>query len=58
LDKRQSWRGSALMSYPNGDKIVIKRNAADGHHIYCSVRDDADKEPVPKRRQCYKLAPN
>lgn len=41
LDKRDSWRGSAVMRHPNSDKIVIKR-AADGHYVYFSVRDATD----------------
>jgi len=40
LDKRESWRGSAVMRR-GGDKIVIKRDT-DGHYVYFSVRDDAD----------------
>lgn len=40
LDKRESWRGSAVMRN-GGDKIVIKRDT-DGHYVYFSVRDDHD----------------
>jgi hypothetical protein len=40
LDRRESWRGSAVMR-KGGDKIVIKRDA-DGHYVYFSVRDDRD----------------
>ena len=40
LDKRESWRGSAVMRR-DADKIVIKRDA-DGHYVYFSVRDDRD----------------
>jgi hypothetical protein len=40
LDKRESWRGSAVMRNA-GDKIVIKRDT-DGHYVYFSVRDDHD----------------
>jgi hypothetical protein len=46
LDKRQSWRGSAVMRHPNGDKIIIKLNEADGHYTYCSVRDDTDNGTI------------
>jgi hypothetical protein len=46
LDKRESWRGSAVMRHPNGDKIIIKRNGADGHYVYCSVRDEADNGTI------------
>jgi hypothetical protein len=45
LDKRESWRGSAVMRHPNTDKIVIKR-AADGHYVYFSVRDDRDNGSI------------
>ena len=39
LDARESWRGSAVMRHPLGDKIIIKRDT-DGHYVYFSVRDD------------------
>src|SRR5215468_2524449 len=42
LDKRESWRGSAVMRR-GGDKIVIKRDK-DGHYVYFSVRDDHDRD--------------
>ena len=41
LDAQESWRGCAVMRHPGGDKIIIKRDA-DGHYVYCSVRDDRD----------------
>jgi len=41
LDRKESYRGSAVMRHSNGDKIIIKRDA-DDHYIYFSVRDDAD----------------
>jgi hypothetical protein len=41
LDRKESWRGSAMMRHANGDKIIIKRDA-DNHYVYCSVRDEAD----------------
>jgi len=41
LDRKESWRGSAVMRHANGDKIIIKREA-DGHYVYFSVRDDGD----------------
>ena len=40
FDKRESWRGSAVMRQ-GADKIVIKRDS-DGHYVYFSVRDDRD----------------
>lgn len=39
LDKKESWRGSAVMRHPDGDKIIIKREP-DGHYVFFSVRDD------------------
>lgn len=41
LDRKESWRGSAVMRHAGGDKVVIKRDA-DGHYVYFSVRDEAD----------------
>src|SRR5579871_5649743 len=41
LDRKESWRGSAVMRHTNGDKVIIKRDA-DGHYVYFSVRDEAD----------------
>ena len=41
LDRKESWRGSAVMRHANGDKIIIKRDA-DNHYVYFSVRDEAD----------------
>jgi hypothetical protein len=41
LDRKESWRGSAVMRHSGGDKVIIKRDA-DGHYVYFSVRDDAD----------------
>ena len=45
LDKKESWRGSAVMRHPNGDKIVIKRGD-DGHYLYFSVRRDDDNSTI------------
>jgi hypothetical protein len=41
LDRKDSWRGSAVMRHANGDKIIIKRDA-DNHYVYFSVRDETD----------------
>ena len=41
LDRRESWRGSAVMRGPGDDKVIIKRDT-DGHYVYFSVRDEAD----------------
>jgi hypothetical protein len=46
LDKRESWAGSAVMRHDNGDKIIIKRAASDGHYIYFSVRRDEDNGSI------------
>lgn len=46
LDKRESWRGSAVMRHANGDKIVIKVSASDGHYVYFSVRDEKDNGTI------------
>jgi hypothetical protein len=41
LDRKTSWRGSAVMRHANGDKVVVKRDG-DRHYVYFSVRDDTD----------------
>jgi hypothetical protein len=46
LDKNESARGSAVMRHANGDKIIVKRDATDGHFIYFSVRDDRDNGSI------------
>ncbi len=46
LDRRESWRGATVMRHPNGDKIIVKRNGADGHYLYFSVRDEADNGTI------------
>ncbi len=43
LDRKESWRGSAVMRHQDGDKIIIKRDSADGHFVYFSVHRDDDK---------------
>jgi hypothetical protein len=40
LDRKESWRGSAVMRHPRGDKVVIKRDA-DSHYVFFSVHQDA-----------------
>ena len=46
LDRKDSWRGSAVMRRSSdSDKIVIKRDA-DGHYVYFSVRDDRDNGTI------------
>jgi hypothetical protein len=44
LDKRESWRGSAVMRN-GGDKVVIKLDG-DGHYVYFSVRDERDNGSI------------
>jgi hypothetical protein len=45
LDRRDSWRGSAVMRNAADDKVAIKRDG-DGHYVYFSVRDDADNGSI------------
>jgi hypothetical protein len=45
LDRKESWRGSAVMRHANGDKIVIRRSE-DGHYVYFSVRQDNDNGSI------------
>jgi hypothetical protein len=46
LNKRESWRGSAVMRHPmNDDKIIIKLGL-DGHWQYYSVRNDRDNGTI------------
>jgi hypothetical protein len=46
IDKRASWRGTAVMRHPvSNDKVVIKRSL-DGHYVYFSVRDDRDNGTI------------
>src|SRR5579863_2450895 len=46
LDRAESWKGSAVMRHPNGDKVIIKRSASDGHYVYFSVRQDNDNGSI------------
>jgi hypothetical protein len=43
LDGKESSRGSTVLRHPDGDKIIIKRDAADGHYVYFSVHRGDDK---------------
>jgi hypothetical protein len=45
LDRKESWRGSAVMRHANGDKIIIKRGS-DGHYIYFSVHQSDDNGTI------------
>jgi hypothetical protein len=46
LDRRNSWRGSAVMRHPaSHDKIIIKLGT-DGHWQFYSVRDDRDNGTI------------
>lgn len=44
LDKRASSRNSVVMRHPNGDKIIIARQAENW--VYFSVRDDKDNGSI------------
>ena len=46
LDSKESWGSSAVMRGPFDDKIIITRNAENGHWIYCSVRKDSDRGTI------------
>lgn len=58
LDRRESWRGSAVMRHPvTNDKVIIKRGM-DGRYLYFSVRDDRDNGTIidfVQRRQALSL---
>jgi hypothetical protein len=45
LDRKESWKGSAVMRHANGDKIIIKRGA-DGHYLYFSVHRSDDNGTI------------
>src|SRR5579862_9394346 len=45
LDRKDSWRGCAVMRHASGDKVAIKRDS-DGHWVYYSFRDDGDHGTV------------
>jgi hypothetical protein len=45
LDRKESWRGSAVMRQANGDKIVISRQP-DGHYTFYSFRADDDSGTI------------
>ena len=45
LDRKDSWRGSAVMRHASGDKVIIKRDI-DNHYVYFSVRDDNDNGSI------------
>jgi hypothetical protein len=44
-DHKQSWKGTAVMRHPNGDKVFITCDS-DGHYVYKSYRDDADRGSI------------
>jgi Toprim-like/Protein of unknown function (DUF3991) len=45
LDRKESWKGSAVMRAPDGDKVIIKRDS-DGHYVYFSVHRDDDSGSI------------
>ncbi len=46
LDRKESSRNSVTMRGPDGDKIIIGKDANSGHWIYFSVRNDADNGTI------------
>src|SRR5271156_4226410 len=44
-DRKESWRGSTGMRSPDGDKVIIKRDA-DGHFVFFSVHRDDDSGSI------------
>src|ERR1700722_16602285 len=44
-DRKESWRGSTVMRAPDGDKIIIKRDA-DGHFVFFPVHRDDDSGSI------------
>src|SRR5258708_23776758 len=59
LDRKESWRGSAVMRHPNGHKIIISRMAL-GHHTFYSVRRVDDSRTIIdflKNRKRLSLSP-
>src|SRR5262249_14684875 len=42
LDRRHSSRNSVAMRGPEGDKIIIARDADSGHWMYFSIADEQD----------------
>ena len=42
FNKKKSSRHSLCYDHPNGDRILVGRDPASGHSVYCSVRDDSD----------------
>lgn len=57
LDRKESWRGSAVMRNGAGDKLVINLRP-NGHYVYFSVRDDDDNGTIVdfiQRRTGFKL---
>jgi Toprim-like len=46
LDRKESWRGSAVMRHPNGEKIIVKLDQKDAHYVYFSVHNDRDNGSI------------
>jgi hypothetical protein len=46
LDRKESSRNSVTMRGPDGDKIIIGKDANSGHWLYFSVRNDADNGTI------------
>lgn len=45
-DRKSSCPSSAVMRNDAGDKVVIARDASDGHFVYFSVRDDSNNGSI------------
>jgi hypothetical protein len=46
LDRKHSSRNSVAMRGPEGDKVIMARDARDGNWIYFSVTDDQDNGTI------------
>jgi len=45
IDKRECWKGSAVLRHANGDKVVVSRNS-EGKFVYYSFRDERDNGTI------------
>ena len=46
IDRKESWRSSAVMRSADGDKVIIARDRRDGHWVYFSVRNEQDNGSI------------
>ena len=49
VNRRDSWRGSAVMERGKQDKIIITRDT-DGHYIYFLVKDKSQRHGHRSRK--------